>query len=393
MKYKKLIALLLCCSFLLVFTAACNSPEEDNPYNYENGDGDDNPDIISDDHHHDHAWIDFNAAITSFSPDTIMIKSGNVNITWDELYIFLFHTVMNLTQSFGGEFDWLEEFEPNSNLAEVALEFSTEDAISFLTFKHGIDKLNVELSPDELVQFNNDLNDAVEMFGGLEALEETVQNSRGYYNFDTFSRLYKMELLIDKLFEELYGDDAVDFPDEKISGFAEEHGFMMAMHILRLKTEDESADPLAEAEEILDELNKKLGSDDFEEFFKELMNEKSEDYGGLMSYPTGYLFVKEDMVPEFSAATAALEIGQISDIVETTYGYHIILRLPIDYDIIPSGLSREGITRTLRQVAAVGDFNNVQREWFEALNITFTPEYESINLAEIFNWQEEDCDE
>jgi len=98
------------------------------------------------------------------------------------------------------------------------------------------------------------------------------------------------------------------------------------------------------------------------------------------------------MVSEFSNATAALEIGEISDIVESTYGYHIILRLPIDYDVIPSGYSREGIMRSLRQIAALFDFDALQNSWFDALNAEFTPEYKSINLDSIFIWNEDDCD-
>ena len=59
------------------------------------------------------------------------------------------------------------------------------------------------------------------------------------------------------------------------------------------------------------------------------MNENSED-SGLSSYPDGYLFGPNEMVTEFEEGTRALAVGEISELVESTYGYHIILRLDAD---------------------------------------------------------------
>lgn len=60
------------------------------------------------------------------------------------------------------------------------------------------------------------------------------------------------------------------------------------------------------------------------------MNEYSED-GGLATNPDGYIFDSSDsLVGGFREATLALAVGEISDVVETDYGYHIMLRLPID---------------------------------------------------------------
>jgi hypothetical protein len=48
------------------------------------------------------------------------------------------------------------------------------------------------------------------------------------------------------------------------------------------------------------------------------------------------------MVSAFYDATIALEIGAFSDIVESDFGYHIIYRLPIDYDVTPIAYSDYG---------------------------------------------------
>ena len=90
-----------------------------------------------------------------------------------------------------------------------------------------------------------------------------------------------------------------------------------ASHIL-LKTEGkDDAAVKAKAEELLKQA--RAGAD-----FAELARKNSEDEasaknGGDLDY-----FGKGRMVPEFDAAVFAMQPGQISDLVKTQYGYHII---------------------------------------------------------------------
>ncbi|MCL2819680.1 MAG: peptidylprolyl isomerase [Oscillospiraceae bacterium] len=394
MNLRKLIGSVLCIILLVFILSGCDGPESDTPVNDEDN-PQENPGVHTDgenDLHDHHGSFDFEAALSFFPPDTVMARSGDMVLTWAELYIFLHRSAVSLLHSLGGPIDWSEEIEPGSSLSELVLDYATEEALSFMAFEFGANSIGFELSEDDLNEFNSELNHLFEMYDGKDAFEASLRENSGFYNLELFEKLYKVEFLISNLIENLYGEDGAAFSDEDVSVFEEENDFMMAMHILRLKSDEEGADPMGEAEDILNQLNEKIGSDNFEEFFEELMLEHSEDFGGLMSYPKGYLFLHADMVSQFSDATAALEIGEISGIVESTYGYHIILRLPIDYDVIPSGYSREGIMRSLRQIAALFDFDALQNDWFNSLNAEFTPEYYSINLESIFIWQEEDCD-
>ena len=107
-------------------------------------------------------------------------------------------------------------------------------------------------------------------------------------------------------------------------------------HIL-LKTVDGQMQPLSDdeiaaqrtlAEEILSRLRAVEGEEQ-RSLFDELMNQYSEDgrdANGDLYAPDGYTAVPGEMVPEFEETSLALPIGGLSGIVESTYGYHIILR-------------------------------------------------------------------
>ena len=117
--------------------------------------------------------------------------------------------------------------------------------------------------------------------------------------------------------------------DEMLNNYA-----YQAKHIL-LKTIDDSQQPLSDEEiakkkkQAEDFLAQLQAADDLEAKFDELMNEYSEDgrnEDGALAAPDGYTAVLGDMVPEFEAGALALKPGEISGLVETSYGYHIILR-------------------------------------------------------------------
>jgi len=83
---------------------------------------------------------------------------------------------------------------------------------------------------------------------------------------------------------------------------------------------------LEKAEELLE---RALAGEDFDE----LIRTYGED-PGMQSNPWGYTFIVGDMVPEFEAATLALEIGEISGLVMTSFGIHIVKRIEPDIDNI-----------------------------------------------------------
>lgn len=127
-----------------------------------------------------------------------------------------------------------------------------------------------------------------------------------------------------------------DFDAEKYY----KENYMAAKHILISK---DSENALKTAKDIKSKLSRKAD-------FDKLMNEYSEDTG-LASYPDGYVFTDGEMVAEFENTVKNLKVKQISDIVETTYGYHIIMRIDLfDFD--------ENLKNQVMQTAAVKYVND-----------------------------------
>ena len=86
---------------------------------------------------------------------------------------------------------------------------------------------------------------------------------------------------------------------------------------------DLPADKKAEKRKVAEDVLKRAkAGEDFAKLAKELSDDPgSKEKGGE------YTFGRGQMVPEFEAAAFGQDVGQISDIVTTTYGYHIIKTL------------------------------------------------------------------
>ena len=114
------------------------------------------------------------------------------------------------------------------------------------------------------------------------------------------------------------------FYDDNPSKF-EQPEMVRASHILLMtidpKTKAELSKEVkaAKHKQMEDILKRARAGEDFAKLAKEYSEDPgSKDKGGEYKFPRG------QMVPEFEAAAFSLKPGQISDIVTTQYGYHII---------------------------------------------------------------------
>ena len=97
---------------------------------------------------------------------------------------------------------------------------------------------------------------------------------------------------------------------------------------------------LDEAVAVLEKVDTMADISEFDALIKEY-----NDDPGMETYTDGYYFTKGEMVPEFEEAAYALAEGETSGLVETSYGYHILLKLPIEENA--DGIYESNIYRNL----------------------------------------------
>ncbi len=145
-----------------------------------------------------------------------------------------------------------------------------------------------------------------------EAKKENLENSPEVkkYMEKAKDELMVQQLLKDKVLDKVkITDEAVKaYYDSNADQFKDPEKFK-ASHIL-LKSE-------AEANAVLAEL--KAGAD-----FGKVAKEKSEDPGSRDKEGDIGYFSKGDLVPEFEDAVSKMKVGDVSAVVKTALGYHII---------------------------------------------------------------------
>jgi parvulin-like peptidyl-prolyl isomerase len=158
-----------------------------------------------------------------------------------------------------------------------------------------------------------------------EALEHQLQ-AMGL----TIDELHK-RLIDEATAEQVLRDSIKPVTDAEVKAFYDGHPsqfeepeMVRASHIL-LMTNDKNGQPLtddqkkAKLKQIQDLLKRARAGEDFAKLAKEYSEDPgSKDKGGEYTFPRG------QMVKEFEAAAFSLQTNQISDVVTTRYGYHII---------------------------------------------------------------------
>ncbi|MDR0311730.1 MAG: peptidylprolyl isomerase, partial [Acidobacteriota bacterium] len=186
------------------------------------------------------------------------------------------------------------------------------------------------------------INDYVESYFGSSETAKTftsngVKKAHAEYYFEYVTLVTAFRDSITET-DPVTDEQALEYYNEHQDYFATSQS-MRASHIL-IQDPEHTAEKRAEIESILERIDE---GEDFAELAMEYSEDSSAESGGdLGTFGIG------QMVPEFEEACLALEPGEVSGIVETEYGFHIIKLTEMnEAGITPFDEARERIDSTL----------------------------------------------
>lgn len=318
--------------------------------------------------------------VLGFPNGTVLLTVNGADVTAEEYLYWLGNMTAYydmMMSMYGGSLNLDEAIDDNGTTwGEQLKEIAYQNAVLIAVTPEAAARNGVALDDEDLAELRQQRESNIESAGSEEKYAYQLQgmniSDETSFGLDLTSALFTKleEAYTQKL---LTAGGAEALTDEDMAAYLEEAGLLRAKHILLLTKDPDTneeyddakkAEQKAKAEDIL----AKLREDPTQ--FDTLMNENSED-SGLSSYPDGYLFGPNEMVTEFEEGTRALAVGEISDIVESTYGYHIILRLDADCE-------------ESRQECAESKFNEMMSDIVDSAVVEKKPEYDSFTTKDYY---------
>ncbi len=334
------------------------------------------------------------AAAAKFDPDTIVATACGQNVTW-RMYFYQIYNALYQYLYYYGMPDFTTDTGDGTSLGEALRENMGSRFIYYCAPQ--TKAAEAGLTDAVSAELDEQWATVLETYETEEAVEELL--GQEYLDKDTFLFLLGSNAAFTVLMDSTYGEDGSKMTEDEVLAWADEQGYMRCKHILYSFTDsdgntlddDAKAELLTTAEATVAEL-RTLESDREAMLarFDEIMTEVDDD-PGMTTFPDGYTFTDGAMVTEFEDGTKALAEYEISDVVETSYGYHIILRLPLDPETATlSQNSSTGAYMTLREDAANELFNTMLTGWIEEGTVEWQNGFENLNYTALFTIDDTD---
>lgn len=312
--------------------------------------------------------------------ETVLTVNGDA-VTADEYSGYMLYNMQYYASMYAqmGLTDLWSNEDMAKSLGASMPEAAEQQAIYARVVMQKFNELGLKLSYNEQkemasVRRNSIANTTKDAY--LNQIAQFGFSDQTYQNFMYISQCYQA------LNDYYFGENGVNTPsDEDIQKYYEDN-YITAKHILittvdpasgETKRTDEEAKK--EAQSILDRIN--AGED-----FDTLMNQYSEDTG-LSNNPNGYTFTEGQMVTEFYDGAKALAEDEVSELVKSNYGYHIIKRIKLDESQLDNFKSDI--------ISAIsGSMDKLLQQWMDEAQVETTDLYSTITYENVYDYLPQD---
>ncbi len=221
-----------------------------------------------------------------------------------------------------------------------------------------------------------------------ETDEEEIQNYISYCNYyygeSAFNLSYLSEEIFTKILEyEWYTNKLLkaNVSEEEYSQYIKDNDYVHVQHVLIKTVDDDNQEYSQEVKEeklaLANEISQRAKNG---EDFYSLVEEYGED-PGMNNNPEGYTFTHGKMVEEFENESFRLSEGEISEPIETSYGYHIIKKLPLNTE----SLQNQNFDDYWTIVSAIAqdDVTNEITGFLEGIEVEYTDAFNSLTMLNI----------
>lgn len=343
------------------------------------------------------------AGCGSKNEDTVMTVDG-VDVSFDE-YMYYLNTAASTLISYyqsstGGGVDWdgVCIYDKTRTNAEWCINEALYNAAQGCVIMSKGKSMNALPTDEQLKSLEDNISTIrknYEESDDPDAAFADALNGQGF-TLESFKAVNKINFTLSNIFTSLYGENGEKLSEEKLQTYIEENGYMTSAHILFRTKEDvkgengqttqeelsdsAKAEKKAQAEKLSKELKAIKDDTQRKEKFFEYMKEYSED-PGKESFPNGYCFTEGTMVEEYTDTTRELKNYEVSDVVESDFGYHIIMRLPTVSSDVDTA-NQYGYT--LGQMASSYDFDEEMKTWDVTDKAKFNSGYKSFDFTQFF---------
>lgn len=338
---------------------------------------------------------DYTPAYEAYDPDEVMLTVNGIDVTWAELFYWYEYDVSSIESYYGDITDWDADcsFAEGKTNREYVMETALDTVKHYCALESKAKDMGIELTEQDEADLQTTWQNNVDSYGNGDEATFIEYLKKAFLTKDLYDHINKVSKLYERLLEETYGANGEKLGEDEVVSKAGELGYVRAKHILLSTVDDSKAvlpdDQIAEkkatAESLLAELKGITDKTKLEARFDELVKEYSEDPGAAY-YTDGYTFQPGagSMDTTFETAVTGLGEYEISDIVETDFGYHIILRLPLKSTAAVEYTSETEST-PLSYYVAQDLFGTETDTWAEESTVEYSKTYEKMDIGEVFS--------